>query len=152
MCTGANVAVGKCHASARSGAPISSELILVKISLFCSSYVDNIFRSSLALRSRIFVNSIDVTVQKIASRYGNENQFSISLLLIFKISSSPPLVPRIGLWSMVAFDAIFLATVLYSLSISLAKLYAKRNDYKIDLNQMRNQFRETHRCEVHRQK
>lgn len=47
-----------------------------------------------------------------------------------------PTVPRFDLMKRVALDAVVLAIVLYALSMSLGKLYAKRNGYKIDANQV----------------
>ena len=52
------------------------------------------------------------------------------------LSSLPePRVPRLDLFSSLIVDALVIAIVIFAVSLSLAKIYAKKHKYKIDANQ-----------------
>ncbi|KAM9800745.1 solute carrier family 26 member 6, like 1 [Syngnathus typhle] len=82
------------------------------------------------------VELITIITATLISNYAQLNRnFTIPVVGEIPSGLSPPIVPKVNIFSEVIGDAFALALVAYAISISLGKIFALKHGYKVDSNQ-----------------
>lgn len=79
---------------------------------------------------------IVIVLSMLLSKFGDiGNNWNVFLVGDIPGGLPTPIIPKFSLWKELLPDAIAIAFVSYSVSISLAILFAKKSNYEIDFNQ-----------------
>lgn len=108
--------------------------ILTFSTLMIGKFVNEKYKSKLRvpIPTEIFV----VTIAILSSYFGDfQRKFGVSVVENVPSGFPPPQVPDFTLMPAVIGDAFSVAIVGLAISVSLAKLYAQRYEYEVDLNQ-----------------
>ena len=82
------------------------------------------------------VELIVIVIGTVASRYGKLNQdFKVKILDHIPTGFPTPKVPPVEILSKIAVDSIAVAVVAYAISLSMAKIFARKRGYEVSNNQ-----------------
>lgn len=84
-----------------------------------------------------FLLAIKIVIATICSHFGEfQHRFNVTIVDHIPTGLPQPDLPRLDLWPGMIGNAIGLAIVVFSITVSMAKIYAKRHNYNIDANQV----------------
>ncbi|XP_067131166.1 prestin-like isoform X2 [Centruroides vittatus] len=113
-------------------------LLISAISLFSlavvKDHVNDRFRSKLIMP--IPIDLVVIIVATVASYYGNfNNNYNVEVMNKIPTGLPAPEIPRVDLFPNLIADSFSIAIVVFAITLSMAKLFAKKHHYEINPNQ-----------------
>ncbi|XP_064609338.1 prestin-like [Liolophura sinensis] len=115
-------------------AALVMSLICMVVLYLIKIQVNQRYKSS--LRIPIPIELLVVILGTVASHFGNFNdKYDLNIVKDIPAGMPSPQIPDVHLVRNCVFDAIIIGIVAFAQSVSMAKIFAKKNGYKIDSNQ-----------------
>lgn len=112
---------------------IVSAVTIFVLAVF-KDHVDNIFRKKFKMPFPI--DLVALIVATVASYFGDfNNRYDINIMGDIPTGLPSPAVPRIDLLPRLLVDSLAIAMVIFAISLSMAKLFAKKHKYTVSATQ-----------------